>query len=261
MDKQVVRQYVLDNNIHASINKLGKVARTSKNEYESRQAYYDILGLAMECSADNIEVAQSIVDESDRINDAYYHRLGRLKHRVKRMCDIGCIFCTLTFTDEVLNKTSEATRSKYVQRWLTSFEAPYVANRDYGCQSHREHYHAVICTDLESVSVADWSYGYSHFEEVGTTRCYRVDKGIYERNRKKRDDTPEYDGDRTSRYLNKLSNHAVKETTKGARIKYSRNIDAVLFQLESDILGDIFGDVESVPTRHSYCKYALYEEG
>lgn len=180
-------------------------------------------------------LANDILRACDLINDAYYHRLGRLQKRVERMCNIGCCFLTLTFDDVQLGKHSTEILRKRVQQYLNGFDVPYIANVDYGALNGRMHYHAVICAPLEQLALEPWKRGYCYIEEVGTTRVFRADKGIYERQKKRRDDTPEYNGARTSRYMNKLTNHALKETTKGSNIMYCRHIDQKLTAIENEL--------------------------
>lgn len=43
--------------------------------------------------------------EADKIIQAYYNRLGRIKKRVKIMTENPCVFLTLTFNDDVMAST------------------------------------------------------------------------------------------------------------------------------------------------------------
>ena len=62
-----------------------------------------------------------------------------------------------------------------------------------------EHYHAVITSDQRPPKT--WSYGFIDILKVKTT---------------------ENDTKRVSKYISKLTNHAIKHTTKSKRIIYSR---------------------------------------
>lgn len=141
--------------------------------------------------------------ECIKINDASYHRTKRLKERVKSMLLSGeCIFITLTFNDDTLNTTNEKQRRVAVTRYLKTFNSKYVANIDYGSKNHREHYHALICTS--SIDLCSWrKYGNINVERV----------------RNKNIDT---DKTKLAKYICKLSNHAIKETTKRSSLIYSR---------------------------------------
>jgi hypothetical protein len=137
--------------------------------------------------------------EAERINLAYYARVKRLKDRIADMlCEGTCYFLTLTFSDDVLENTSEATRRRYVTRFLKSLSDTYVANIDFGSQNGREHYHAVVLTD--SPSMEGWDrLGFSNAKKIGSEEDF----------------TP------VAKYISKLTNHAVKATTKGTRAIYS----------------------------------------
>lgn len=126
------------------------------------------------------------------------------------------VFGTLTFTNEVLDKTSAETRRKYVSRYLKSVSNSYIANIDYGDKvknpqsNEREHYHCLIAVD----AVPDaWEYGFCKFLVVPKE---------------------ELDCKRVSKYIAKLTNHAMKveKTGKAKRIIYSRGAVAPYWLLE-----------------------------
>ena len=110
-------------------------------------------------------------------------------------------FLTLTFNDSILSSTSPETRRKYVRRFLKSFNCQYVGNIDFGKRNHREHFHALIGTGK-----IDYSLWNTRFGAIN---------GLKVRN--STDDKA-----RLSRYIAKLTNHAIKETTKRSVIIYSR---------------------------------------
>lgn len=141
--------------------------------------------------------------ECFKINDASYKRTKRLKERIASMLVNGsCLFLTLTFNDETLQTTTEKERRVFVSRYLKSFGCKYVANIDYGKTNHREHYHAVINADR--VNYKSWNkYGNINGERVRL-------KDI------------ESDKTKLAKYICKLSNHAIKETTKRSSLIYSR---------------------------------------
>ena len=109
----------------------------------------------------------------------------------------NCLFLTLTFTDDVLNSTSFDTRKKYVLRFLNNLKCAYVGNVDYGSQNGREHYHCVV--SIDNVSCNDWLYGAINFKRIINKNSLALAK-----------------------YVAKLTNHALKETTNNSRIIYSR---------------------------------------
>ena len=141
--------------------------------------------------------------EAYKINHAFHKRTTRLQDRVRRMLLNGpCIFLTLTFSDNTLNTTSEKERRVAVSRYLKSFNVMYIANIDYGKKNKREHYHAIINTDKIDYSL--WrKYGQINGEKI--------------RNKDIENDTK-----KLAKYVAKLSNHAIKETTKRSCLIYSR---------------------------------------
>ena len=139
--------------------------------------------------------------ECERINHAWFERVKRLKSRVSDIvsrCDSS--FITLTFTDEVLNETTKETRRTYVARWCKSFGVPYVANIDFGSETNREHYHVIIACKVDAKT---WQYGFMGIESIRDTSN---------------------DITRLSKYISKLTNHAIKETTQRQSLIYSRNV-------------------------------------
>lgn len=137
--------------------------------------------------------------EAEKVRQANYKRVKRLKQRITYMLENGsCQFLTLTFTDDVLSKTSEATRRQYVRRFLSNFSNEFVANIDFGKTNGREHYHALIMTD-KRIKYTDWKCGNCDGQRVYNKNTSAIAK-----------------------YISKLTNHAIKETTKQCRIIYSR---------------------------------------
>lgn len=148
-----------------------------------------------------LQYGNKMIKEARRINDASYKRIQRLRDRISRYLSLGkCIFVTLTFSDDVLRDTSEFTRRRYVSRYLKSISDYYVANIDYGADdrfTHREHYHALILIDYINER---WDYGIAWFEPIHTS-----------------------DSEITiAKYISKLTNHAIKESTKRHVYIYSR---------------------------------------
>lgn len=142
--------------------------------------------------------------EALKINHAYFERVKTLKKHIKSMLDGGnCLFLTLTFSDKTLQKTTSDTRRQYVFRYLSSLNtSDYVANIDFGAKNGREHYHAVI-PHKTNVDYKQW-------------HKYGAIKGELIRNNAN-------DYIKLSKYVSKLTNHAIKETTKRNAIIYKRN--------------------------------------
>ena len=144
-------------------------------------------------------------NEATRILSAQHSRTKRLRSRIEDMLESfdDCTFVTLTFTDEVLKRTSSATRRRYVAYFLKSQSSglPYVANIDFGAQNGREHYHAVCAF---RITPATWLYGILNFEKIRSAG----------------------DSLKLSKYVSKLTNHAIKETCKRNAMIYSRDVSS-----------------------------------
>ena len=140
--------------------------------------------------------------EAQKINKASYNRRLRLAVRIKDILkNNDAYFLTLTFTDKVLSSTSEETRRRYVSRFLKTISHSYVANIDYGKKNQREHYHAVVKFDT-TPDMTVWNNKY------GFTCCEKVRKTS--------------DNKQLAKYICKLTNHAIKETTRANYCIYSR---------------------------------------
>lgn len=157
------------------------------------------------------EIGLETYQECIKINKNGYDRSKRLRKRINGMLVSDCVWCTFTFTNKVLKETNLETRRQYVRRYLNSFGCPYIANIDYGSNNEyisrnkqvkkgteREHYHALIQRDKLPMK---WQYGHEWLEHV------RVE-GSTDR--------------KISKYLSKLTNHAIKESAKRCSIIYSR---------------------------------------
>lgn len=144
--------------------------------------------------------------ECMKINHAEYERVKRLKERVRALlCRGSCLFLTLTFTDATLTKTTPKQRRVAVVRYLKQFDGAYIANIDFGVdktKTMREHYHALIQCDR--VDFTKWrKFGNINAEKV---RLKDIDT----------------DTIKLSKYVSKLTNHAIKEQAKRSSLIYSR---------------------------------------
>lgn len=144
----------------------------------------------------------NVLNECSKINQASYKRVQRLRERISCMLTAGdCIFITLTFNDNTLNNTDAKNRRVFVSRYLKTFKCKYVANVDYGLRNHREHYHALIQSSLIDLSL---------WRKYGNINVERIRLG------------DNYTNVKLAKYISKLSNHAIKETTKRSCLIYSR---------------------------------------
>ena len=135
--------------------------------------------------------------ECKRIFDAQHHRSYRLRKRITTMIEKQCLFLTLTFTDETLQNTNATTRRRYIVKFLSQFNVPSIANKDFGKENGREHYHSIIQIDRIDYSLYDLGAINGIKVVVGNETDLRIAK-----------------------YIAKLTNHAIKETTKQSRLIY-----------------------------------------
>lgn len=167
-----------------------------KNKRAEKEKYRD----GLELSNALFNASRPLYDECVRIVNADSSRRKRLRKRIENMFTQGtCVFLTLTFADDVLNNTDAKTRRVYVARFLKSVSSQYVGNIDFGAENGREHYHAVVVSNTDDFS--SWTYG---FYKAITVR------------------KDEADAKRLATYVSKLTNHAIKETTKRNALIYSR---------------------------------------
>ena len=137
------------------------------------------------------------IRECQRIFDAHRSRSSRVRKRISLMLEKPCIFLTLTFTDEMLSNTQSSTRRRYIVGFLSQFGVPCIANKDFGKLNGREHYHALI--QISNIDYSLYDYGAINGKRV----VQSSDTDI-----------------KLSKYISKLTNHAIKETTKNSRIIY-----------------------------------------
>lgn len=156
-----------------------------------------------------------IAKECKRINNAYYHRSKRLSDRIERMLKNGhCLFVTLTFTDQALQDTQPHFRRIAVRRYLKNEGIDYVSNIDFGSKNHREHYHAVVLIN-NNLNLKAWRYGAINVEHIKIKKACET---------------------KLAKYVAKLTNHAVKETTKRSVYIYRRMTDT-LYLDRVDVVG------------------------
>lgn len=145
----------------------------------------------------------NLVKVCDNLNKARYKRSNRLENYIEKMLTYGqCSFLTLTFKDDVLENTKESSRRKYVTRYLAMFSPFYIANIDYGGLNGREHYHVVIM-HKKKIDLSIWreKYGRIDLEPIRVKNA-----------------------DCLSKYMTKLTNHAIKDTGRSKRVIYSDRI-------------------------------------
>lgn len=187
-----------------------------------RQTYLNSLeGIVQDEELDNdyldllFQYGGEYVKEGRKINLSSYRKTNRIRNRItKYLLEGPCIWLTLNFSDAVLQNTNDVTRRQYVRRFLKPYQK-YIANIDFGDDSEyidrhgkkrkgtsREHYHAIVRTDI-NIDMKKWSYGFAFTERIRNN-----EKSIK----------------KIPKYITKLTNHAVKESTKRCHIIYSRRV-------------------------------------
>ena len=198
------KRYVIENNIHMEVAKtkrdlyykcFRKVIDTETGQLERECIDSEYSEYLLKC------VCEPVLDCANRLNDSRYKKAQRVKKRITDLVlSNQAIFITLTFTDEVLENTNDKTRRRYVSRFLKDNCINYIANIDFGGQFGREHYHAVVDGSL---NLQDW-------HKFGAIHCERIH-------------TNEKDLNRVSKYIVKLTAHALKVNDKVPSLIYSRN--------------------------------------
>lgn len=142
-----------------------------------------------------------------QINSAYYKKLGRVKRKLTKMeecCfqnqNLKMVFLTFTFNNYSLTHNNADSLKQAVRRFLKKYAIKYVANVDYGSRNGRKHFHAVALIDGE-LNYKLWNYGALNGRKVNLN---------------------ESASKRMSKYITKLSLHAIKESTQFNRLIYSR---------------------------------------
>lgn len=203
--KQELKQIIIKNKLHREVGQLSLKGYRLYQKEVNGLYYPSLINYSYQEFENEIKEFINLYGYltykvATNVNHASYKRTARLKERIREAVASGkAWFITITFSPETLAKTNEKTRRVYVSRWLKSLTPFYVANIDYGLKNEREHYHAVITSDQRPPKT--WSYGFIDILKVKTT---------------------ENDTKRISKYISKLTNHAIKNTTKSKRIIYSR---------------------------------------
>ena len=154
------------------------------------------------CYKNNIPFTEN--KEFEKVLSARYMKVGRIKKRLVYLLSRSDYvwFCTFTFDNYYINKC-DRTKRDLIKSVLNTHDFKYILNIDYGKTTEREHYHCIVGTDFNfNVN----QYFQSHYP------CYCLaipcKKGSE-------------DFKRLSKYINKLTNHCIKATTKRQRILYN----------------------------------------
>lgn len=155
----------------------------------------------------------------------YFNSRARAHRLFKKICAMfdgyeKVYFVTLTFSDGYLydgdgrQRNTSETRRQMIRRFLKQSCSVYVANKDFGEENNREHYHA-ICAGFYDPSILILS----HDNNGAHTSLAGYDAGFANWERVGKDSS---DARKIAKYISKLQNHAVKETASKERMIFSR---------------------------------------
>lgn len=117
----------------------------------------------------------------------------RYADKVKQLLiSSDCVFGTLTLRDCELDIDEEIQR-KRIQRFFKKLNCRYICNIDFGWENERKHYHFIA--DVRHIDCDLWKYGFAYIEPIKNKKEFSL-----------------------ADYINKMTNHAVKQTTKNHRI-------------------------------------------
>lgn len=202
--KQISKQHYIINSIHDKIDNQGFYTSTDmkkiKDCYEKIDYYKNEITTNAFCKGVSCEDVDKYIREAEKINHASYVRVKRIKDKISSMLNNSCLFLTFTI-DRRRVSISSKTFKRYVVEHLSSLHCHYVANVDYGEKGGLEHYHAVVQLDyLSNEKFCFWKYG-----------TLKIDKIV----------NPDSDI-KLAKYLTKLTNHAIKHTTKSNRVIFDK---------------------------------------
>lgn len=167
---------------------LAKVINYNQNKYN--------------CFKRNIDF--DINEDYERVLKARYNKVSRIKRRfVYLLTRYDYIwFCTFTFDNHYIDKTTR-TKRDLIKNVLYTHDFKFILNVDYGKTTEREHYHCIIGTNID--------FDVNQFlQDEYPCFCLAINckKG-------------ENDLKRLVKYINKLTNHCIKATTKKQRMLYN----------------------------------------
>lgn len=135
----------------------------------------------------------------ERTYKASSNRQNRLNKRIKSMLKLNCpvkLFITFTLNNENISKDIKLLRKHISNFFKKNNAVDYVANVDYGKKNGRLHFHAVAVFNSE-IDLKAWSLGAINIEHIRIKDPNNLEPADYLQ---------------LSRYINKLTNHALKKT-------------------------------------------------
>lgn len=139
------------------------------------------------------------------ILNARYNKVRRIKEHFLYIINRRkyVFFLTFTFNEKYINKC-DRTKKDLIKSCLNDIDdSLYILNVDYGDKNERQHYHCILGTDFDFTNSIYFDLTYPCF-----SYCEKI--------RLNTDDVK-----KVSKYINKLSNHACKDSTNYSRIYYN----------------------------------------
>lgn len=168
-------------------------------------------------------------NDYERILNNRYCKVSRIKKRLVYLITHFdyLYFCTFTFDDYFIKKCDRSKRD-LIKHCIIRFDIDvnYILNVDYGKKNEREHYHCIIATNNNGNLRNYLKCTYPFF-----TSCDSINKS-------------NNDIKRLSKYINKLSNHCIKDSTKNKRVVMNfkgydnyKELGRIMYILDSYKLG------------------------
>ena len=168
----------------------------------------------------------------ERILSARYMKVARIKKRFVYLISRFkyLYFCTFTFDNKYI-ECCDRTQRDLIKNSLNGFDKniKYILNVDYGSKTERLHYHSIVATNSDDDLRSYLSINYPCRSNVKSIRLGSEDFN------------------RVVKYINKLSNHCTKDSTKNRRIVYNfkgysdlaTNLydEFVMYTIDKDLLG------------------------
>lgn len=170
-----------------------------KYNQERRKAFLN--GLDFEFNEDYEKILNSRQHKCNRIRNHIIYGLTHYDY---------AYFMTFTLDDKNINKCERSQRDA-IKKCLSN-KCDFILNVDYGSQTERKHYHVIAfsnecfigyCKSFKNGLYVDFE-GYNN----GFSSCEEIKTSVE-------------DIERLKKYINKLSNHTNKESTKNERVFYS----------------------------------------
>lgn len=157
----------------------------------SKQLFYNGLDIELPRYVKNTLNARYM--RVSRVKDRFHYLICRRKY---------AYFLTFTFDNNYIYKC-DRTKRDLIKNCLNSIDdSLYILNIDYGDRTEREHYHCILGTDvLLSKTFFLLTYPCFTWVEQIPLDMTQIKK--------------------VSKYINKLSNHSIKDSTKSHRIVYN----------------------------------------